>query len=442
LRRAAVIELEPDGGEIARALDGARSGPLTRADALLLMREAALVPLLEAAAAVRDRGKGRVVSYSKKVFIPLTHLCRDYCGYCTFRSDPVPGRAAYMMPDEVLAVAEAGKRAGCKEALFSLGDQPERLFPEARDELARLGHARTLGYLAAMTELVLEKTGLLPHANPGVMSASDLKQLKESNVSLGLMLESTSARLRHAGEAHWRAPDKAPVLRLRTLAEAGRQRIAFTSGMLIGIGESDEERIDTLFALRDLHERHGHIQEVLVQPFRAKAGTRMAKAREPGMAELQRVIAIARLILGPEMNVQSPPNLVAEDYPDLLAAGINDFGGISPVTRDFINPDAAWPNIEAVARRSADAGFTLRERLAIYPEFAARKEFVSPRVAPYLAAQKGADDYARTNGVRDDFLVSGPGHGLRNRGNEKIDSDPNWDEEIDSDPKYARTGSC
>jgi FO synthase len=394
MRGAAVIKVSESGGTVARALGDALAARLTREDALLLMREAELASLLEAAAELRDRGKGRVVSYSKKVFIPLTHLCRDYCGYCTFRSDPVPGRAAYMTPDEVLAVAEAGKRAGCKEALFSLGDQPERIFPEAREELARLGHARTLDYLAAMTDLVLEKTGLLPHANPGVMGAEDLRRLKESNVSLGLMLESTSTRLRHAGEAHWRAPDKAPRLRLRTIAEAGDERVAFTSGMLIGIGETDEERIDTLFALRELHERYGHIQEVLVQPFRAKLGTRMGQAREPGMTELQRTIAIARLILGPSMNVQSPPNLVAEDYPELLAAGINDFGGISPVTCDFINPEAAGPNLAVLEQRSRDAGFVLRERLAIYPEFAAHDEFVSARVAPYLAAQRGPDHYA------------------------------------------------
>src|SRR6266446_5466225 len=243
----------------------------SRDDALELIQHAHLDELLRAASAMRDGGKGNTVSFSKKVFIPLTHLCRDYCGYCTFRADPAPGVAAYMTPDEVLAVAEAGARAGCKEALFSLGDQPERIFPEAREFLGKLGFTRTLDYLAAMTALVLEKTGLLPHSNPGLMGREDLTRLRETNVSMGLMLESISPRLRHKGAAHWRAPDKAPALRLRTIEEAGRQNIAFTTGLLIGIGESLEERVDSLFAILELHARYGHIQEVLIQPFRAKA---------------------------------------------------------------------------------------------------------------------------------------------------------------------------
>src|SRR5882672_3714668 len=216
--------------------------------ALELIEYADLEALLRAASAMRDRGKGKIVSYSKKVFIPLTHLCRDYCGYCTFRADPRPGVAAYMTPDEVMAVAEAGARAGCKEALFSLGDQPERIFPQAREALAKLGFTRTLDYLAAMSEAVLAKTGLLPHSNPGLMGATDLARLRESNVSLGLMLENVSSRLRHSGGAHWRAPDKAPSLRLRTIEEAGRQKIAFTTGILIGIGETLAERVDSLLA--------------------------------------------------------------------------------------------------------------------------------------------------------------------------------------------------
>src|SRR3954469_6705905 len=294
-------------GSLSSAVEASRR--VSREAALALIQHQELPSLLERASALRDASKGRAVSYSRKVFIPLTHLCRDYCGYCTFRSDPVAGRAAYMTPDEVLAVAEAGKRAGCKEALFSLGDQPEKIFPEAREALARLGFTRTLDYLAAMSELVLEQTGLLPHSNPGVMAADDLARLRQSNVSMGLMLETTSPRLRHKGAAHWRAPDKAPALRLRTIEEAGRQNIAFTTGILIGIGETEEERVDSLLAIRRLHERYGHIQEVLVQPFRAKIGTRMAAGAEPGLDELQRTIALARLILG-DMNVQSPPNLV------------------------------------------------------------------------------------------------------------------------------------
>jgi FO synthase len=278
--------------------------------------------------------------------------------------------------------------------LFSLGDLPERIFPEARQFLNRLGYASTLDYLSAMSRLVLEKTGLLPHSNPGLMGADDLARLRENNVSLGLMLESVSPRLRHKGAAHWRAPDKAPILRLRTIEEAGRQKIAFTTGILIGIGETEAERVDSLFAIRRLHERYGHIQEVLVQPFRAKQGTRMAGATEPSMRDLQRTIAVARLILG-GMNVQSPPNLVAEDYPQLLAAGINDWGGISPVTQDFINPEAAWPQIAVLDRRTAEAGFTLRERLAIYPEFARAGGFVDSRLAPQLDCHRGEDFYAK-----------------------------------------------
>jgi FO synthase len=371
--------------------------PLSRDDALDLLEHADLVSLLGAASALRDRGKGKIVTYSKKVFIPLTHLCRDYCGYCTFRADPVRGMAAYMTPDEVLAVAEAGARAGCKEALFSLGDQPERVFPEAREALRKLGHERTLDYLAAMTELVLARTGLLPHANPGVMGADDLARLRRSNVSLGLMLENVSPRLKQKSGAHWRAPDKAPALRLRTIEEAGRQKIAFTTGILIGIGETLAERVGSLLAIKRLHDTYGHIQEVLIQPFRAKSDTRMAGASEPSLEDLQRTLAVARLIFGPEMNVQSPPNLVADDYPDLLAAGLNDWGGISPVTRDFINPEAAWPQIAMLEKRTADAGFVLKERLAIYPEFARRREFVDDSVRSSLNRHLDDGFYARVD---------------------------------------------
>jgi FO synthase len=386
---------DDSAARIALALArGEEGNGLSREDALLLMEEAPLESLLLAASSLRDRLKGRVVSYSKKVFIPLTHLCRDYCGYCTFRSDPVAGRAAYMGPDEVLAVAEAGARAGCKEALFSLGDQPERIFPEAREFLAKLGFARTLDYLAAMTELVLEKTGLLPHANPGVMGREDLIRLRDTNVSVGLMLESISPRLRHKGAAHWRAPDKAPALRLRTIEEAGRQNIAFTTGLLIGIGETLEERVDSLLVIKELHARYGHIQEVLIQPFRAKPDTRMASASEPSVEELQRTLAMARLILT-DINVQSPPNLVSEDYPQLLAAGINDWGGISPVTRDFINPEAAWPQIPILEQRTTAAGYELRERLAIYPEFARSRRFIDKRLMRQLDNQRSGDFYAR-----------------------------------------------
>jgi FO synthase len=368
---------------------------LSREEALSLMQAGPFQTLLEAAAAVRDRFKGSTVSYSKKVFIPLTHLCRDYCGYCTFRADPRADVQAYMLPDEVLAVAEAGRRAGCKEALFSLGDKPERIFPEAREFLKKLGFQSTLEYLAAMSELVLDKTGILPHSNPGLMDPDDLRRLRETNVSVGLMLESASKRLLRMGEAHWKAPDKVPSLRIRTIENAGELSMAFTTGILIGIGETPEERVDALFAIHSANQRYGHIQEVIVQPFRAKPDIRMAQSREPSTEDLMRTIAVARLILGGEMNIQSPPNLLAYDYPDLLKAGINDWGGISPVTKDFINPEAAWPEIVSLRARSAAAGFVLRERLAIYPEFSSRLEFVSSRLQPHVRKFQTEDGFAR-----------------------------------------------
>jgi 7,8-didemethyl-8-hydroxy-5-deazariboflavin synthase CofG subunit len=368
---------------------------LSRQDALALMQETPLPALLEAAATVRDRFKGHSVSYSRKVFIPLTHLCRDYCGYCTFRADPQAGVQPYMMPEDVLSVAEAGRRAGCKEALFSLGDQPELIFPEAKEFLKKLGFNRTLEYLAAMSELVLEKTGLLPHSNPGVMGAEDLRRLRETNVSVGLMLESASPRLGRPGGAHWKAPDKVPSLRLRTIESAGQLSMAFTTGILIGIGETLEERVDALLAIHSTNQKYGHIQEVIVQPFRVKPDIRMAEAPEPCKQDLERTIAVARLILGGTMNLQSPPNLLSKDYPDLLRAGINDWGGISPVTKDFINPEAAWPQISSLAARSADAGFVLRERLAIYPEFSTRPEFVNSRLQSHMRKLQAEDGYAR-----------------------------------------------
>jgi FO synthase len=346
------------------------TGILDRPNALRLAEEATLDELLAAATLLRAEGKGIVVSFSKKVFIALTTLCRDYCGYCTFRKDPGQPGAHFMTPDEVLAIAEQGRAAGCKEALFSLGDQPERIFPEAREFLRRQGFARTLDYAAAMSEMVLERTGLLPHANPGVMDRAALQRFRESNASVGLMLETVSPRLMRKGLAHFKAPDKVPALRLRTI----------------------EERIDSLFAIRALREQHGHIQEVIVQNFRAKPDIPMAHHPEPPLEDMLRTIAIARLILGPHMNVQAPPNLSYADFPRLLDAGINDWGGISPVTKDFINPEAAWPQIAKLRAETEARGFTLRERLALYPEFMMSGNFLSARVrerAQHLADAEG-----------------------------------------------------
>jgi 7,8-didemethyl-8-hydroxy-5-deazariboflavin synthase CofG subunit len=376
-------------------LDRARVGcGVNSAEAQTLFREAPLEALLEAASEVREQGKGKTITFSRKVFIPLTTLCRDYCGYCTFRKDPGQPGAHFMTPDEVLALAEEGRRAGCKEALFSLGDQPERIFPEAKEFLWRQGYSRTLDYLAAMCELVLEQTGLLPHANPGLMDGATLESLKDSNASVGLMLETVSARLIREGLPHANAPDKVPVLRLRTMEEAGKRSIAFTTGILIGIGETPEERIDSLLAIRDLHEKYGHIQEVIVQNFRAKPDIPMATHSEPSLEDMLRTVAVARLILGAQMNLQAPPNLSYKYFPRLLEAGINDWGGISPVTKDFINPEAAWPQIALLKSETEARGFSLRERLAVYPEFVLRKEFVSERVSEKLGKLADARGFA------------------------------------------------
>jgi 7,8-didemethyl-8-hydroxy-5-deazariboflavin synthase CofG subunit len=381
--------------EQAQVGEGLNGRSLARDTALSLALKAPLQDLLAAASSLRLQGKGNTISFSKKVFIPLTTLCRDYCGYCTFRKDPGQPGAHFMTPDEVLALAEQGRRAGCKEALFSLGDQPERIFPEAREFLRHQGFARTLDYLAAMCELVLDRTGLLPHANPGVMDRSALERLKNSNASVGVMLESVSVRLMRGDLPHAKAPDKVPALRLRTLEEAGKLAIAFTTGILIGIGETMEERIDSLFAIRALHEKYGHIQEVIVQNFRAKAGIPMAHHPEPALDDMLRAIALARLILGPHMNIQAPPNLSYADFPRLLEGGINDWGGISPVTKDFINPEAAWPQISKLGGETTSRGFTLRERLAIYPEFLKREEFLSPNVRPHVVPLASPDGFAR-----------------------------------------------
>jgi FO synthase len=349
--------------------------------------------LMGAAAELRNRVKGRRITYSKKVFIPLTNLCRDYCGYCTFRKDPGQPGARTMTPDEVLAVAEAGAQLGCKEALFSLGDRPEAIFPEMRETLAQLGHRTTLSYLAEMCERVLNETGLLPHANPGLMGRRDLETLRQFNPSMGLMLESTSERLTLPGMAHDNAPDKPPSLRLKTIEEAGRLKIPFTTGILIGIGETLDERVDSLFAIRELHERYGHIQEVIIQNFRAKPDIPMRDHPEPGQTDHARTIAVARLVLR-EMNVQVPPNLSDDDYPFLLRAGLNDWGGISPLTPDFINPEKPWPHIDRLAEQTAAEGFELTERLSVYPEYVDRDQFIDERLRRRIRTMADSEGFA------------------------------------------------
>jgi FO synthase len=366
-------------------------------DALFIrLEQAPLAELIEAAGRLRDEGHGRHISYSRKVFIPLTHLCRDVCHYCTFAERPRAGRSAYLSPEEVLAIARAGATAGCTEALFTLGDKPELRYRAAREALDALGYETTIDYLQAMCALVLRETGLLPHANPGVMSRSEMAGLRKVSASQGVMLESLSARLCEPGGVHYGSPDKRPEARLETLRLAGELRVPFTSGILIGIGETRAERLEALFAIRHLHLRFGHVQEVIVQNFRAKPGTRLAGAVEPDLDDLLWSIAAARLILGPAMNIQAPPNLSPGVYPRLIAAGINDWGGISPVTPDHVNPEAPWPAITELAERTAAEGKVLVHRLPIYPSYARDlATWSAPEVATQACRLSDAEGLAR-----------------------------------------------
>lgn len=353
--------------------------------------------LMAEATALRDAAHGRVVSYSRKVFIPLTRLCRDVCHYCTFAEVPRPGRAAYLSPEEVLAIARAGAAQGCTEALFTLGDKPELRWPQAREALAALGHPTTLSYLAAMCGLVLKETGLLPHANPGVMTRDEIAALREVTASQGIMLESVSARLCAPGGVHHGSPDKHPEARLEVLRLAGELRVPFTTGILIGIGETRAERIEALRAIAALQDRYGHIQEVIIQNFRAKPRTRLgAAAPEPDLDELLWTIAAARLVLGAEMNIQAPPNLSPGVYQRLVGAGLNDWGGVSPVTPDHVNPEAPWPHLEELAARTAEAGKVLVQRLPAYPAYVrAPAAWFAPAVATAIRRASDAEGLAR-----------------------------------------------
>jgi FO synthase len=354
---------------------------------------APLDELLEEARRLRPRP---LVTYSPKVFIPLTTLCRDVCGYCTFARPPRRGERAYLTEDEALAIARAGAAAGCREALFTLGDKPELRYKVAREELRELGCETTLEYLARCARLVLEETGLLPHLNPGVMTRAELESLRAVSASLGIMLETTAERLGEKGGPHWASPDKIPVRRLETIRFAGELRIPFTSGILIGIGETREERVDALLALKALGDEGGHVQEVIVQNFRAKPGTRMASHPEPSLEEHLWTIAAARLALGPSWHIQAPPNLAFDDFPRLLDAGIDDWGGISPVTVDHVNPEAPWPEIERLRQATRERGLELVPRLAIYPDYVAELEtWCDPAVAPYVRRAADASGLAR-----------------------------------------------
>jgi FO synthase len=404
-----------------RALHRAEEGrTLTRDEvaALLTSRDADLSRLLAIAGAVRDRapwyapgGAGlapdgrRRVTYSRKVFVPLTHLCRDTCGYCTFAWPPKGDVPAFLAPDQVLEIATRGQEAGCTEVLFTLGDQPELRYPAARAWLDARGYDSTLAYLRAVAIQVIEATGVLPHLNPGVMSWTDLATLKPVSASMGIMLESTSRRLLAKGEAHWNSPDKDPAVRLRTLEDAGRLSVPFTSGLLIGIGETLPERADTLLALRATHRRYGHLQEVIVQNFRAKPDTAMKDAPEPSLDDLLATVATARIVLGPTVHLQAPPNLSPGGEGDILAAGIDDWGGVSPpvrgtsgatVTPDHVNPEAPWPHLDDLAATSAREGFVLTPRLPVYPEWATRPDpWLAGRMRGPVAALATPEGLAR-----------------------------------------------
>jgi len=372
------------------------------------VRDLLAAPLDELLAEARRLRPGPLVTYSPKVFIPLTTLCRDVCGYCTFARPPRRGERAYLTEEEVLAIARAGAAAGCREALFTLGDRPELRYRVARDELATLGCETTLEYLERCARLVLEETGLLPHLNPGVLSRAELGALRPVSASMGIMLETTAERLGAKGGPHWASPDKAPARRLETIRLAGELSIPFTSGILIGIGETREERIEALLALEALGDEHGHVQEVIVQNFRAKAGTRMASHPEPSLDDHLWTIAVARILLGPGWHVQAPPNLAFEDFPRLLDAGIDDWGGVSPVTIDHVNPEAPWPEIELLAEATRSRGLELAPRLPLYPEHVAELDrWVDPAVAPFVLRAADAAGLAR-----DDAWAPGEGDAL------------------------------
>ena len=388
---------------IRKAVD---AGPLERGAAVAvaeaLEREPAglLEPLLEAAQELGIRGHGRTITVSRNVFIPLTNLCRNRCGYCTFAVEPDSPQAKTYRLDEVRETARRARRAGCLEALFCLGDKPEVAYRGYRGWLDAQGYASTSEYLVDACRVAFEE-GTFPHSNAGIMGKGELAALRPWNASMGLMLESTSRRLRERGGPHYWAPDKEPALRVRMTREAGELRIPFTSGILIGIGETPEERVDTLLAIAQLHAEGGHIQEVIVQNFHPKPGTQMAGVPTPSDELMAGSVALARLILGPAMNIQAPPNLSPTSLGLLARSGLNDWGGVSPLTIDFINPEAPWPELEALRTATADAGYALRERLCVYPEYVAqRPEFFDPDMLARLRAAADADGYALPGGTR------------------------------------------
>ena len=385
--------------DLDEILVAAAGGARLYADEAMALAETGpddLAPLMAAAATLRDAHWGDVVSYSRKVFIPLTHLCRDVCHYCTFAKPPKKGETVFMTPDQVLAAARAGAAQGCKEALFTLGDKPELRYRAAREALEALGYATTLDYLAAMAKLVFEETGIVPHLNPGLMTDDDLKALRPVAASMGIMVESLSNRLTEKGMPHYGSPDKAPAARIATLEAAGRAAVPFTTGILIGIGEDRAERIEALLEIRRVQEAHGHIQEVIVQNFRAKPDTKMRDWPEPDLDDLAWTVAVARLVLGGAMSVQAPPNLSPGGLARLVGAGVNDWGGVSPVTPDFVNPEAPWPHLQLLADETAAAGKLLVERLTVYPAYALDAgRWIDPALAPAIRRSIDGQGYAK-----------------------------------------------
>ncbi len=363
-----------------------------------LANHATLETLLALAAGIRDRGHGSVISYSPKVFIPLTKLCRDVCHYCTFAQSPTRVVRAYMQPEEVLATARAGAEAGCHEVLFTLGDKPELRYTSAREELERLGHASTVSYLAEMAELVVAQTGLLPHVNPGVLNRDEIRRLRAVSVSQGLMLESHAQRLCEKGGPHFGSPDKHPAARLGTIVAAGSLKVPFTSGILVGIGETRTERVESLLTLRDINDIYGHVQEVIVQNFRRKPGTKMQHAPEPDSGEMLWTVAMARIVFGPDANIQAPPNLSVNSLRPLIRAGINDWGGVSSVTPDHVNPEAPWPRLRVLAQQTEREAKRLVARLPVYPKFLYRmEEWLDPRLHAAVLDRMDTDGFARTD---------------------------------------------
>src|ERR1700736_1888524 len=381
---------------LSALLRAAEAGRPDSAEALAWLPEAPAADLLPVAESLTLAGFGETVTYSRKVFIPLTQLCRDVCHYCTFAKAPRRLKSAYLTAEEVLAIALAGKAADCKEALFTLGGKPEARYAVARTALDAAGAVSTLDYLARVAKLVLVETGLLPHLSPGAMDAADLRRLRPVSASMGLMLESASDRLCERGGPHFGSPDKVPARRLATLRAAGELSIPMTTGLLIGIRETRRERIESLLALRTLHDTHGHLQELIIQNFKAKPGTKMADAAEPPIEEQLWTVAVARLLFGPGMSIQAPPNLRPQGLASLVRAGINDWGGVSPVTPDHVNPEAPWPHLKDLARATDAAGRDLVERLALVPAYAARPEvWTDPLITPRVRRFSDSRGFAR-----------------------------------------------